>query len=100
MEYKKVQVWQHLTTVHQIDTKDSKRRCYYNISCGIKLLLNKSDKNSLKKRKKIKKGEQEDTGLGGKGGKLLWATNTCSCELRTFLVILRSKEDFLALNKK
>jgi hypothetical protein len=31
----------------------------YNISCDIKLLLNKSEENS-KKRKKIKKGEQDD----------------------------------------
>ena len=59
MEYKKVQVWQHLTTVHQIDTKDSKKEMLlYNISCGIKLLLNKSEENSLKKGRKLKKGNR------------------------------------------
>jgi hypothetical protein len=36
-----------------------KEQLFYNISCGIKLLLNKFKENSKKKRK-IKDGEQDD----------------------------------------
>jgi len=37
-----------------------KEMLLYNISCGIKLLLNKSEENSKKKGRKLKKGEQDD----------------------------------------
>jgi hypothetical protein len=33
---------------------------FFNISCGIKLLLNKFEENSKKKKRKIKDGEQDD----------------------------------------
>ena len=50
-----MQVWQHLTTVHQINTKDSKRRGCYTISV---VVLNSF--KIVKKGRKLKKGEQDD----------------------------------------
>jgi len=39
--------------------KDQKKeRLFYNISCGIQLLLNKSEKQNNKKRRKLKKGKR------------------------------------------
>ncbi len=60
----------------------------------VNIILCKHDRGSdaiLRKKtrgKVVKSLDLEDTGLGGKGGKLMLATNTCSCKLRTFLVIL------------
>ncbi len=42
---------------HQVQPR---QKLLYNISCGIKLLLKKSEENSKTKKKKIKKGEQDD----------------------------------------
>jgi hypothetical protein len=60
VEYKKVQVWHHLTTVHQIGTKDSKRRCCYTKSVVVLNSFWINLKKIVKKRKKIKKGGQDD----------------------------------------
>jgi hypothetical protein len=41
----------------------------------------------------------EDTGLGGKGRKLLGATKTCSLHNENLSCNFQSREDFFALNK-
>ena len=45
---------------HQGQTKEM---LLYNISCGIRLLLNKCEENNNQKRKKIKKKEEDDNAI-------------------------------------
>jgi hypothetical protein len=49
-----------------------KEKLLYNISCGIKLLLNKSEENSLKKGRKLKKGNRMITQLHKRLLHLCW----------------------------
>jgi hypothetical protein len=49
-----------------------KEMLLYNISCGIKLLLNKSEENSLKKGRKLKKGNRMITQLHKRLLHLCW----------------------------
>jgi hypothetical protein len=73
MEFKKVQLRRWLTTFHQIDTKDRKRRCCYTILVVVFNSFWINVKKILtKKRKKIKEGEQDDNAI---------ATTAASCLL-------------------
>ncbi len=60
MGEEQVQVWEHLTTVHQINTKDSQERSCSSISAVVLNSFWINLKKIKRKKRKIKQGEQDE----------------------------------------
>jgi hypothetical protein len=60
MEEEQAQVWEHLTTVHQIDTKDSQERSCSSILAVVLNSFRIILKRIIRKKWKIKQGEQDE----------------------------------------
>ncbi len=71
---------------HQVQSKE---KLIYNISCGIKLLLNKFEDISTKKIRKIKDGEQDDNKIA----------QTAASSLLVLINVLDESNKFNQLDK-